>query len=510
MSGAGRPGRGTSGRLALAVVAAAAVAVLLLPGGAWGGPPNRASGHLTAETAARPGAFDSIGGWVSLGGSENRSGYSELGGPLSSTNGNTFCPSSFPIQAGPVAAGALAFVADTLGNVYAINRTNLDNGGGNGTVVWSASVGGAPTTPDVSSGLLVIGDDVGAVSTFDPTTGETDWTKNLGEGRIVSGVAVVRGTIFVGTGGGSVTALSLSQGAVNWTTQLDSPVSGAVAVSGGIVYAATISGHLYALAAASGSRLWTTTIGGALGTGPAVLGDRVALADNASAVAVWNASDGALLWRWNGSVAFPGDRIESSPVITPTTVFVHTHEANLYAFNASSGALRWNQSNLEYASGYPALSEAAATSTVVYVYDATEQLKAISITTGRVLWRASYYTAGYGPVAIDSGEAMIGDETGCVHVVGHAGVGIAWPVEGRVTDPNGTPLGGVGIFTGVSTNTTNASGGFFLLLPNGTYDVAFARSGYVEEYVPLAVSGPVAGLSIVMPLLTLYLLDAAV
>jgi len=507
VSGSGRPGRRTPVRLALALVAVAAVAILAAPGG---GPTASAGPGLAASATPHPATFDSVGGWVSLGGSANRSGYTGLGGPLSGSNGNTFCPTQFPIQAGPVAAGSLAFVADTLGTVFAINRTNLDNGGGNGTVVWTASVGGAPTTPDVGSGLLVIGDDVGAVTALDPTTGERDWSTHLGEGAIVGGVAVVGGMVYVGTSGGSVTALSLSGGTVDWTAGLDAPVAGAVAVSGASVFAATTSGHLYALAAASGSPLWTGSIGGPVSAGPAVFGDRVALADNASAVAVWNVSNGSLRWRWNGATAFPGDRIESTPVLTATTVFVHTHEANLYAFNASSGALRWNESNLAYASGYPALSEAAATPTVIYVFDATEQLKAISTATGRVLWRASYYTAAYGPVAIDSGEALVADETGCVHVVGHAGSGIAWPVRGTVTDSNGTPLDGVGIFTGVSTNTSNATGGFFLLLPNGSYSVAFALSGYTEVYLPLVVTGPVTSLLVVLPVLPLYRLDGSV
>jgi ABC-type dipeptide/oligopeptide/nickel transport system permease component/outer membrane protein assembly factor BamB len=511
VSGAGRPGRCGPGRLVVATFALVAVATLLVPGGSGTGGSPDAVPHGAASPALTAAlGYDSIGGWVSAGGSANRSGFTPLGGPLSSQTGNTYCPSQFPIQAGPVAAGAFVFVADVLGNVFAINRTDLDRGGGNGTVVWTASVGGAPTTPDVSSGLLVIGDDSGAISTFDPTTGERDWTHTFPYGGIADGVAVVRGTIYSGTLGGSVFAAGLSTGTVNWTASLDAPVSGAVAVSGGLVYAATIRGDLYALSAATGAVAWTASIGGALGTGPAVLGDRVVLADNDSAVAVWNAQNGSLLWRWNGSAAFPGDRIEASPVITPTTVFVQTHEANLYAFNASNGALRWNQSNVVYASGYPALSAPAATPTVVYVFDATEQLKAISLETGRVLWRASYFTPSYGPVAIDSGEAMVADETGCLHVVGSASSGISWPVRGTVADPNGTPLAGVQIYTGVTTNTTNLSGGFFFVLPNGTYTVAFALNGYAELSLPLVVTGPVPSLPVVLDPLALYPLVATV
>jgi len=466
--------------------------------------------HAFAAPRTSNGTYDSVGGWTTVGGSANRSGSTPLGGPLSSQTGNTYCPSQFPIQAGPVDAGSLAYVADVLGNLYAINRTDLDNGGGNGTVVWTASVGGAPTTPDVSSGLLVIGDDVGAISTFGLTNGERDWSHTYPYGAIVDGVAVVDGTVYAGTDGGTVEAVGLDNGSVNWTRNLSGPVSGAVAVAGGRVFASTVGGELYALSASNGAVAWTQTMGGAVATGPAVYGDHVVLADNASAVAVWDTSNGTLLWRWNGSPAFPGDRIEASPVITGTTVFVQTHEANLYAFNASSGALLWNQSNVAFASGYPALSDPAATPTVVYVFDATEQLKAISLATGRVLWRASFYTASYGPVAVDSGEAMIADETGCLHVIGRAGSGISWPVTGTVTDTNGTPLAGVSIFTGLGTDTTNGSGEFAFPLPNGTYTLSFSLSGYVEAVLPLVVTGPVPPIAIVLAPLVLFPLSGTV
>jgi ABC-type dipeptide/oligopeptide/nickel transport system permease component/outer membrane protein assembly factor BamB len=510
VSGAGRPGRCGPARLLLVAFALAAVAALLIPGGAAGGSPAGTGVHAARVLSTVPGAYDSVGGWVSAGGSANRSGFTPLGGPLSSETGDSYCPSQFPIEAGPVATGSLAYVADVLGNIYAINRSDLDKGGGTGTVVWTASVGGGPTTPDVSSGLFVIGDGSGTISTFDLTNGERDWAHTYPYGGIVGGVAVVRGTIFAGTFGGSVYAASLDYGSVNWTIQLDAPVAGAVAVSGGTVFASTITGQLFALSAASGAVLWNATIGGALQTGPAVLGSRVVLADNDSAVAVWNTRNGSLEWRWNGSAAFPGDRIESAPVITPTTVFVQTHEANLYAFNSSNGAIVWNQSNVAYASGYPALSDAAATPTVVYVFDATEQLKAISIATGRVLWRASYFAASYGPVAVDDGEAMVADETGCIHVVGNAGSGISWPVRGTVTDPNGTPLAGVQIYTGLTTNTTNGSGGFFFAVPNGTYNVEFALDGYVEVNLPLVVTGPIPSLPVVLTPLVLYRLEGTV
>jgi ABC-type dipeptide/oligopeptide/nickel transport system permease component/outer membrane protein assembly factor BamB len=513
VSGGSRPDRRGPGGFVLLAVALAALVVGVVPAGASGG---ASPAHALAATGLAPAleratiVYDSIGGWDTASGAANRSGFTPIGGPLSASVGNTFCPSAgLPIRSGVVAAGSLAFVTDVFGDVFALNRTELDIGGGNHTVVWSDVVGTNPTTPDVSSNSVVIGDSVGLVSAFDIETGGLRWSHTL-NGSIVDGVAVVNGTVYVGTATGVVAALSLAFGTLNWTTSVGPAVSGAVAVANGRVFASTVDGGLVALAAGNGAVLWRTSIGGSLSAGPAVLGNRIALVDNATAVAVWNTGNGSLLWRWNGSAASPGDRAEAAPVVNPTTVFVHTHEANLYAFNLSTGAIRWNQSNTFFHTGYPALSTAAVTPTVVYVYDATQQLKAISLASGRVLWRATFGTVSYAPVAVDSGEVLTGDETGCVHAIGSGSSGFPWPVRGVVTDTNGTALPHVSVFTNLGVNTTNASGGFFLGLPNGTYDLAFALSGYEEVHQTLVVTGPVPDDHVVLPRIVVYPLSGRV
>jgi ABC-type dipeptide/oligopeptide/nickel transport system permease component/outer membrane protein assembly factor BamB len=448
---------------------------------------------------------------VTDGGSANRSGYTPLGGPLSVATGNVYCPSSYPLRTGVVASGSLVFVADVFGDVFAINRTDLDSGGGNGTIAWRAAVGSAPTTPDVSSGFLVIGDADGAVTALDLLTGGVQWTHTFAS-PVLTGIAVVNGTVYLGTLDGTVAAIGLAGGRTNWTAQAGGLLSGTVAVSGGRVFAATAAGGLVAFSAGSGARLWNISTGRPLspGVGPAVYGNRVVLAANATAVASYATQNGTLEWLWDGTGLAPRDRIEAEPTLSGTTVFVQTHEGNLYAINATTGILRWNESNPQFVAGYPVYSAAAATPSVLYVYDATQQLKAISIATGRVLWRATFQSVSYGPVAIDSGEAFVADEVGCVRVIGRANAGIPWPVVGTVTDPNGTPLAGVQIFTGLTTNHTNGSGGFVLTLPNGTYHLMFALSGYGEVEHDLTVLGPVAPFVVVLPILTLYPLSGIV
>ncbi|MFI5415596.1 MAG: PQQ-binding-like beta-propeller repeat protein, partial [Candidatus Lutacidiplasmatales archaeon] len=380
-----------------------AILLMLVPTGT--GPPGVGPGGNGAAASgvglAAPSAPNSFGGWVTDGGSANRSGYTPLGGPLSVATGNVYCPSSYPLRTGVVATGPLVYTADVFGDVFAINRTQLDAGGGNGTVVWRASVGNAPTTPDVSSGFLVIGDADGAVTALDLRTGAVQWVHTFAS-PVLTGIAVVNGTVYLGTLNGTVAAVALAGGRTNWTVSAGGPLSGAVAVSGGRVFAATSVGGLVAFSAGTGARLWNITTGRLLspGVGPAVYGNRVVLAANATAVASYAAQNGSLQWLWNGAGFAPRDRIEAEPTLSGTTVFVQTHEGNLYGINATTGILRWNESNPQFVAGYPVYSAAASTPSVLYAYDATQQLKAISLATGRVLWRATFLSVSYGPVAI--------------------------------------------------------------------------------------------------------------
>jgi ABC-type dipeptide/oligopeptide/nickel transport system permease component/outer membrane protein assembly factor BamB len=513
VSGSVRPDRRGFGRPFFLALVAAAVVLVLVPTGSGpaGHPPLTDGAATSAAPSSSPVRFDSLGGWVSAGGSANRSGYTPLGGPLSTASGSVYCPTSYPLRTGVVAVGALAYVADVFGDVFAINRTALDTGGGSGTVVWRGSVGSGPTTPDVSSGFLVIGDADGGVTALDLRTGAVQWTRTF-PSPVLDGIAVVNGTVYLGTSDGTVAALALAGGRTNWTAQVGSPLSGAVAVSNGRVFAATTTGELAALSASTGKLDWNVSTGRSVsfGVGPAVYGARVVLAENVTSVQSFDANNGTLAWFWNGTSFDRGDRIEAPPALSGTTVFVQTHAGNLYAINSSTGVLRWNESNEQFVAGYPVYSAPAATPTVVYVYDATDQLKAISLATGRVLWRATFQSVSYAPVAIDSGEALIGDETGCLRVVGRAEGGTPWPVLGTVTDANGTPLAGVAIYTGLSTNRTNASGGFFLTLPNGTYHLLFALSGYGEVGRDLTIVGPVAPFTVVLPALELYPLSGFV
>jgi ABC-type dipeptide/oligopeptide/nickel transport system permease component/outer membrane protein assembly factor BamB len=510
VSGSGRPDRRGPGRFLLAAIAVGAI-VLLLPNGIGPTAPSHVADQrspLVLSTTPSS-TYNSFGGWVTAGGAANRSGYTPLAGPLTDGTGNVFCPAAYPIRTGVVTVGSLAYTADVFGDVYALDRARLDAGGGNGTIVWTASVGTAPSTPDVSSGTLVVGDANGGVTALSLASGAREWTHSFGS-PVVGGVAVVNGKVYLGTLDGTVAALALADGGTYWAASTGPGLVGAVAVADGRVFAANATGSLVALDAATGARDWNVSTGRSLSVGPSVLGGRVVLADNVTAVEAFREGNGSLLWQWSGAAFSRTDRIEAPPALALTTVFVQTHEGNLYALNASNGLLRWNESNPEFVSGYPVLSSSAATPTVLYVYDATQQLKAISLATGRVLWRASFQAVSFGPVAIDSNQALLGDETGCVRVVGEGGNGIAWPVGGTVTDPNGTALAGVQIFTGSSTDTTNASGGFLLSLPNGTYLVAFGLSGFVEVFRNLTVVGPVPAWTIVLPVLPVFRLTGAI
>jgi polyvinyl alcohol dehydrogenase (cytochrome) len=164
--------------------------------------------------------------------------------------------------------------------------------------VWSftASKGDFTGTPVVAGGVLVAGTNLGLIYALDPTTGQVRWSRDVG-GPINGSAAIDPqapggATVFVPVaqvGSPRLLALSLSSGAVRWSTvlthQADSDVFGSPTYWHGTLYIgtsgpgndeSTARGSVVAVGEASGQIGWRTfTVppghdGGAVWSTPAI------------------------------------------------------------------------------------------------------------------------------------------------------------------------------------------------------------------------------------------------
>lgn len=164
-----------------------------------------------------------------------------------------------------------------------------------------------------------------------------------------SSPALYEGTIYVGNDGqhaSNLHAIDPSTGAIKWKFRVPNQIFSTPAVADGTVYFHVRDDHVYALAAADGALLWKTPAPAPQGwfsvyqdltkSSPAVDRDRVYVGVNADLVAL-DRRTGAVVWK-----APTGRKVDSSPLVIGSTVYVGSDDRSFYAFKAATGERIWS------------------------------------------------------------------------------------------------------------------------------------------------------------------------
>lgn len=170
-----------------------------------------------------------------------------------------------------------------------------------------------------------------------------------------------RGRIIATARDGSVTSVC-DDGSIAWRAQLNdtitaSPCPAWVGRRGDVIFIGTHGGRLYALSVTDGATLWETEIGGVIRATTAVANvhddgvPRVFVASYGDYVSCLRADDGTVEWRrwlpanvWNRSTG-----IVSSPLVADVDgdgrleVVVGNRSWRAYCLDAATGRLRWYQ-----------------------------------------------------------------------------------------------------------------------------------------------------------------------
>ena len=175
------------------------------------------------------------------------------------------------------------------------------------TKIWSAVFNGSVSYPVIAGNLAYVTAATNAsaygttVYALNLGTGTTVWSRSLGGTYWWSGLAYDNGQLFALNYDGLLQGLNAATGAVNWSTQLPGQraFSSAPSASGGYVYTggAGTGGTVYAVAESTGAVAWTAPV-------------------------------------QNGD--------ESSPVVTPSGVYVSYACQQTYDFAPTTGALIWH------------------------------------------------------------------------------------------------------------------------------------------------------------------------
>ncbi len=317
--------------------------------------------------------------------------------------------------------------------------------------LWRASIGKGlgrkylRLNPSVLANRVYAADGYGVVEARDRFSGKRVWRSeiypyNMARGGRFSGLAGFNffdrtdpsfvgggvgaggGMVLIGTTGGTVVALSATDGRELWRAYLGSEVLSQPAFGDDAVFAQTIDGRLLALEADDGSVRWSFDIQVPVltlrGTASPVFEDGVVYAGFANGtVSAIRTANGEPIWEHR--VMLPEGRseldrivdVDGSPLLAGPLVYAVAYQGQVKALRRADGNALWqldHSSHLDLAVGYGH----------VYVVDETDAIIAIDEQTAREVWRQEgLYRRKLSSPAAFGNYVVVGDDDGYLHVL---------------------------------------------------------------------------------------------
>ena len=214
-------------------------------------------------------------------------------------------------------------------------------------------------TPIIGEGRIYAMDSESVVSTFDASSGNRLWSRDLtpddeDDGHFSGGLAYENGVVYAATGFAQVVALDAGNGKEIWRSKVGGPLHAAPTVHGGRVFALAIDNSLYALSAYDGSRLWTHK---GLAREANLLGSASPAADEGVVVVPYSSGEllglsvdtGDILWSdslapsRNANVVSTLAHIRGNPVIDRGRVFAMSYGGTMVSLDLRSGRRFWDK-----------------------------------------------------------------------------------------------------------------------------------------------------------------------
>jgi outer membrane protein assembly factor BamB len=183
-------------------------------------------------------------------------------------------------------------------------------------------------TPAAACGLVVVGDDTGIIRAFDASEGQVAWQRKVGAAGVARRQVADDSRVYVHAGDGTVAALELASGKVDWRWRLPGtrPRKGSLpppqpTLADGFLYL-SLSGTR-ALDAATGELKWHDPAG--TYASPIVDAGMVYVSIQ-EGIRVLDALSGAFSWEWAGADGI----VETAPTVAGGSAFFGTNRGWFY------------------------------------------------------------------------------------------------------------------------------------------------------------------------------------
>ena len=213
------------------------------------------------------------------------------------------------------------------------------------------------------------------------------WTFDTGY-TISSSPAVWKDFAIVGDASGTVYALSLKSGTVQWKFKCQNAMYSTPDVSGDLVVLAATDGNIYALKAGTGKEVWRYTSDRPIVASPRIAEGMVYIGSSEGTFRALELASGKLVWQFDGLAGF----VETKPLVYDGKVIFGAWDRYLYALDAKTGKLAWKWKGDKPGTLLsPAACWPVGANGKVFIVAPDRKMTAIDARTGEQIWRTGAY-----------------------------------------------------------------------------------------------------------------------
>lgn len=311
---------------------------------------------------------------------------------------------------------------------------------------WTLQTNGdVIASPTVADDLVFVASGDGSLYAVDLPTGALEWRYDLGSPSH-STPAVDESTVYVVTRDGRVVAIDRLLGTPVWEATMgpDAPLlwgheSGDVytsspAVAEDLVVVGSGDGCVYAFDRESGSVHWSTLTHGRVRSSPAVVNGTVYVGSMDGLLYALDLESGRVRWRFetagatlrSGAFGFDRRTIQSSPAVADGTVYFGSRDGTLYAVDAHTGTTRWTATHdTSWVNSSPAVAHGE-----VYAGSSDGRfVQAIDAATGEERWRVPTDGVVWSSPTVAGELVVVGDGAGVLRAVDRRDGTARWSVR---------------------------------------------------------------------------------
>lgn len=291
------------------------------------------------------------------------------------------------------------FVADVMGTVYALSRSD-------GKEIWRKAYDtGFLASPVVQGDQLVVGDVDGNVYALAVTDGQERW-KQTTEGEISGAAAFYKTSVIVASQDGKLYCFDAADGKPKWTYEADDQIRCAPTVAGDRTFLGGCDAKLHIVNLETGKSDGDTfPLGGPTGSTPSVLGDRAVLPimdgtvfgfDWKAKKQLWTYEDPEQAQEYRSSAAIKGDR-----------AIISSQRKQIDALDLNTGKRLWRHTLRRRSDASPVIA-----GDDVWIPATDGRLIRLSLQDGTEKWSHEIRGSYFAGVAIAENELFVADDNG--------------------------------------------------------------------------------------------------